>query len=128
LLSQLHRFLSLKSPSIASTQTYHTDVQDIFTHWQAVMRHPQAKLDQKRAIKIAQALKLGYTTEQLKQAVNGCAASSFNMGENDRKQRYDGIGLIFRDAEHIERFMGATNKTAGRVSPNTNNNIFAGAI
>ncbi len=34
------------------------------------------------------------------------------MGENPQRQVYDGIDLIFRDAEKIERFMG----NAKRVS------------
>lgn len=78
---------------------------EVFKHWQAVMSHPHAKFDKKRKIKIQAAFKLGFNLDQLKQAIDGCARTSFNMGQNKNGQRYDSIELIFRDAEHIERFM-----------------------
>lgn len=98
-------------------------VKEIFQHWQQVMNHPHAKLDNKRAGKIKQALKLGYSLENLKQAIDGCANTPFNMGENDRKQRYDDITLILRDASHIENFMQAA------VNPSmADGDIFAGVF
>jgi hypothetical protein len=47
----------------------------------------------------------GYTVEQLKLAVDGCARTPHNMGENDQRQRYDDLELICRDGAHVERFM-----------------------
>lgn len=69
-------------------------VTQLFEHWQHTMNHPQAKLDKKRMRTIEQALKLGYTVPALKQAIDGCKNTPYNMGENDRKQLYDDIGLI----------------------------------
>ena len=43
--------------------------------------------------------------EQLCQAVQGCALTPFNMGHNDRGERYDSLGLILRDSDHIDRFI-----------------------
>ncbi len=80
-------------------------VREIFNYWQTMMDHPQAKLDLKRKKKIRAAFNLGFDLEQLKQAIDGCKNTPFNMGENKQKQKYDGIGLIFRDAEQIERFI-----------------------
>lgn len=77
----------------------------VFTYWQAKMNHPKAKFDKKRRSQIQAALKLGFELEQLKQAIDGCARTPFNMGQNKDAQRYDSIELIFRDAEHIERFI-----------------------
>lgn len=77
----------------------------IFSHWQSVMGHPRAKLDNNRKRKIIQALKLGYSVDELKQAIDGCAKTPYNIGDNDRHQRYDDIELILRDAAHIERFI-----------------------
>lgn len=91
-------------------------VNEVFEHWKTTMAHPRAKLDKKRTTKIQQALKLGYTVEDLKYAIDGCASNSFNMGENDRKQRYDGIELILRDAEHIEGFIQRVDKTTNAES------------
>lgn len=85
-------------------------VQEVFAHWQQVMNHPTAKLDKKRNGKILQALKLGYGVDELKQAIEGCAKTPYNMGKNDNGQMFDDVSLIFRDAEHIERFINnATN-------------------
>ncbi|MFI4957450.1 MAG: hypothetical protein ACHQAX_09645 [Gammaproteobacteria bacterium] len=94
-----------KPKSSASTVKPSPDVLEVFSHWQTVMSHPRAKLDNKRHAKIAKSLQDGYTVEELKQAIDGCAATPYNMGANDRGQRFDGIDLIFRDADHIERFL-----------------------
>ena len=50
-------------------------------------------------------MKLGYSIDDLKLAINGCAVTPFNRGENERNQRYDDLELILRDASHIDRFI-----------------------
>jgi DNA-binding MarR family transcriptional regulator len=102
-----------------------SDVSQIFAYWQTALGHPKAKLDEKRRRKIKQALK-SYSVEDLCLAVDGCKASSWNMGDNPEKRIYDSIDLIFRDAEHIERFMGYV----GNILPLNagGNDIFLGAI
>ncbi|MFT3741107.1 MAG: hypothetical protein QM752_00215 [Gammaproteobacteria bacterium] len=77
----------------------------IFEHWKTVLQHPNAVLDEKRKRVIKQALQRGFTAEQLCQAIECCALTPHNMGENDRGQRYDGLHVIFRDADQIERFI-----------------------
>lgn len=90
----------------ANTQrNYLSEIKEVFQYWQEKMNHPRSKLDKSRLRKIQGAIKLGFNVEQLKQAIDGCANTPFNMGENSNKQRYDSIDLIFRDAEHIERFI-----------------------
>lgn len=79
-------------------------VAEVFDHWRAVMGHPRAKLDPKRRRVIAAALKL-YSLDDCKAAIDGCRASPFHMGENDRRERYDGIDLIFRSADKIDGFI-----------------------
>lgn len=83
-----------------------TDIQIIFDYWKQEMNHSRAKLDKKRENKIIQAIKLGYSIDELKQAIDGCKKTPFNMGQNDRNQRFDDIELILRDATHIDRFIG----------------------
>jgi len=85
------------------TQT--TAIKAIFQHWQAVMQHPHARLDVKRQKAIGRALKTGYSSAQLCQAITGCSQTPHNMGDNDRGQRYDGLQLILRDADQIDRFI-----------------------
>lgn len=78
---------------------------NIFEHWQKTLDHPRAKLDGKRKAIINKAIKLGYSEGDLKTAIEGCAKTPFNMGENDNNTKYDDIELILRDAKHIEQFM-----------------------
>ena len=88
------------------TQSSNTeDIKSVFEHWQARLDHPQAKLDDKRKGYIRKALKSGYTVDQLQRAIDGCANTPHNMGQNDRNQIYDGIHVIFRDADQIDRFI-----------------------
>ena len=81
------------------------DVTDVFNHWQEVMRHPNAKLDAKRRALINKALKFGYSVDQLCDAISGCGKTPHNIGNNDNAQRYDGLHIILRDADQIDRFI-----------------------
>lgn len=86
--------------------------QEVFFHWQQIMNHPRAKYDKKRQRLIQQALDLGYNVEELKQAIEGCKSNAYNMGKNEHSQIYDSINLIFRDADHIDRFIGNATNTS----------------
>ena len=81
------------------------EVLSVFYHWKSVMKHPKALLDKKREEIIMLALKSGYTVDQLCEAIGGCAKTPHNMGDNEQGQRYDGIHIILRDADQIERFI-----------------------
>lgn len=83
-----------------------SEVIQIFEHWKSVMGHPNAQLDDKRRSLIRNGLRAGYSGEQLRQAISGCAATPHNMGDNDRGQRYDGLHVILRSADQIDRFIG----------------------
>lgn len=80
-------------------------ISTVFNHWKATLQHPQAILDKKRLKLIQQALRQGYTVTQLCHAISGCAQTPHNLGDNDRGQRYDGLHVILRDADQIERFI-----------------------
>ena len=43
--------------------------------------------------------------DQLCQAITGCSLTPHNLGKNDRGQRYDGLQVILRDADQIDRFI-----------------------
>jgi hypothetical protein len=80
-------------------------VQPVFAHWQQVMAKPQAKLDAKRRAAIAARLTDGYAPAELQRAVDGCRASAWHQGHNDRGRAFDDIALICRDAAHVEQFL-----------------------
>ena len=81
-------------------------IQEIFSYWQQKTKHPGAILDAKRKTAFTRALKLGYSIEQLRSAVDGCLKSPWHQGDNDEGKVYDAITLIFRNAEKIEQFIG----------------------
>lgn len=80
-------------------------VRRIFEHWKTVMNHPNAKLDGKRMSLIRKALNFGYDVQAICKAIRGCSLTPHNMGDNDRGQRYDGLHVILRDADQIDRFI-----------------------
>jgi hypothetical protein len=75
----------------------------VFELWKQLMNSPTSKLDKKRRRLIELALK-SYSLGDCMWAVNGCASSPFHMGDNDKRQRYNSIELIFRDHDHIDKF------------------------
>lgn len=81
-----------------------SDTQTVFQYWQQKLNHPHAKLTPERQRKISSALK-NYSAASLCQAIDGCAVTPHNMGQNDRGEVYDDISLIVRDAAHVERFI-----------------------
>ena len=91
-------------------------ISEIFKHWQTVMGHQQARLDSNRKKHIGNALKLGYTVDQLKQAIDGCSRTPHNIGDNDCNQRYDGVHIIFKSADQIDRFMRNAEQAASSMS------------
>lgn len=76
----------------------------VFSHWKTTLNHPKAQLDAKRRAKISKALET-YDVVELKHAINGVKNSPWHMGDNPTSTIYDKIDLIFRDADHIERFI-----------------------
>lgn len=80
-------------------------VERVFSHWKQIMNHPRAALDGKRKKLIGHALQLGYDEAQLCEAITGCSLTPHNVGDNDRGQRFDGLHVILRDADQIDRFI-----------------------
>lgn len=81
------------------------DVSAVFDFWCNRLNHPKARLDDKRKKAITLALKWGYSPDDLCQAITGCSLTPHNMGQNNRGQVYDGLHIILRDADQIDRFM-----------------------
>ena len=94
-----------KSKTVIAKNIADVAVIAIFEHWKNVMQHPRSNLDRKRIALIHKALRLGYSIRQLCDAITGCSYTPHNIGQNDRGQRYDGLQIILRDADQIDRFM-----------------------
>lgn len=91
-----------KNPSFSS-------VQEVFDYWVGVMEKHRAKLNGKRRAKIEQRLREGYTVEDLKAAIDGCASSSWHMGDNPDRKVWNDLELICRDGSKVESFAELTN-------------------
>lgn len=76
----------------------------VFEYW-AKGRGATTKFSTRRKQRVVDRLKDGFTVEQLKAAIDGCAVTPHNQGQNDRGEKYDDLELICRDVEHVERFM-----------------------
>ena len=91
-------------------------VVEVFEYWKDKMGKKRAVLDKNRHRDIAWGIAV-YNVEQCKQAIDGCAASGWHMGQNKNKVAYNDITLIFRDSEHVERFLDIydeNNKTSAK--------------
>lgn len=95
------------APSASSAPA---DVVAVFDHWKTTMGHPKAKLDSRRKSLIGSRLR-DYTAADLCAAIDGCRLSDFHMGANQDQKVYDGLRVILRDAEQIEKFMVTGAKT-----------------
>ncbi|NEV64715.1 hypothetical protein [Thiorhodococcus minor] len=94
------------APCPSPSEGGHQDsVQAVFTHWQRVMDKPHARLDGKRRAAIAARLKDGYRVSDLLTAIDGCRASAWHQGQNDRQRPFNDLGLICRDGAHVEQFL-----------------------
>lgn len=89
----------------------------VFEHWQRVMGHRNAVLDDGRVRTIRRALKIA-TVDECRRAISGCSRSDFHMARGEHKggTRYDSLSLILRNREQIEKFMALTPVTADSTS------------
>ena len=83
----------------------------VFSFWKETLKHPKAILSKDRIGFIKARIMEGHTVEECKQAILGCKASSYHMGDNDRHKVYDSIELIFRKGDKFEQFIGYLNQT-----------------
>lgn len=96
---------------VSTERTVNTDkvppseANQIFTYWQEVMKKTSmAKLTERRRKSIQARLREGYSVDQIKQAINGCAQSPYHMGQNDSGTVYDDLTLICRSGDKLEQF------------------------
>jgi hypothetical protein len=78
-------------------------VQVVFDAWRDATGHDRALLDEGRRKLIQSRLKQ-FPVEDLVDAVRGWRFSPYHCGENATRTVYDGLKLLLRDAEQIEKF------------------------
>ncbi len=76
----------------------------VFAHWLVVWKkNANTVFGSERRSKVEARLREGYSVEDLKLAVDGCAVTPHNRGETDG-QIHDDLGLICRSANQVDRF------------------------
>lgn len=94
----------LRPVSSAITIITIDEIQVIFEYWKKIMKSPKSKLDTNRKGLIVKALKL-YSPADVCKAIRGCSKSPHHMGDNKAKTAYNGLNLILRNAEYIDKFI-----------------------
>ena len=77
----------------------------IFDHWVWMLNKPanRTAFGPTRQRAVAKMLAL-YDEQTLLLAIEGCAASAWHAGNNDRGRPFTDLELILRDEAHVERF------------------------
>lgn len=89
------------------------EIQELWDYWVSIMRAGSKRkpvLDATRRQYLGAALH-DYGMQGCRDAIDGCSISEFHMGRNKMNKRYDSVELIFRDAEHIEKFQEILDKS-----------------
>ena len=97
-----------KEQRAKADQVLEEDVQKVYKYWLLQFRPGRLRvpaLDDRRRLKVAAAI-FDYGVDECLRAIDGCGASAFHMGRNKANKRYDDLELIFRDQDHVERFLG----------------------
>lgn len=88
-----------KASTIAPEQ-----IEQVFDYWKTLMEKKRAVLSPERRELIGAAVH-DYGMESILEAVRGCSMSSFHMGGNKQRKRYDSLELILRNSDKIEFFL-----------------------
>lgn len=94
-------------------------VRVVWEHYCQVMNPRNKGLDAQTRRVIADALKVA-TVDECKRAIDGCKASKFHMGDNDRRKKYNRVSQILRGKqgvrttrEQIDMFLDILEKAGG---------------
>ena len=88
-------------------------IAEVFEFWKSVMSKSETvKITKGRSDKISERIKDGYSVDDMKKAIEGCAKSPYHMGKNDQKTVYDDLTLILRNAEKVDQFMSYASQIA----------------
>jgi hypothetical protein len=90
--------------SLRGSPSHKEQAKEVFEYWLLVMKKTGAKFTPEREGRITSRLKQGYSVEEIKQAIDGCKASPFHMGENAGNKKYNEIELICRNGTYVEKF------------------------
>lgn len=77
---------------------------EVFQDWREIISPRSLDADEKRLKPVVALLKKGATKERLQLAARGVLLLPYNTGANDDGRWHVGFDLIFRDADHFEKY------------------------
>jgi hypothetical protein len=94
-----------RQQSAKARKVAESEIQQVFQHWLTVIKkgNTRAVLDDKRRLAIGWAVH-DYGVDTCLKAIDGITKSPWHMGRNPSNKQYNDIGLIFRDADNVEKF------------------------
>ncbi len=96
-------------------------ISEIFDFWKITMSKKRSKLSVTLKSKIQARLDDGFSSDDLRAAITGCAQSKFHMGDNDEGSLHNSVELIFRNANKTEEFIERNNNYQRRIAHEQNN-------
>ena len=99
-------FPKSKRPSAAVDRS---EKKALFSYWIETcgMGPPTPKFTEARKKLLDARLDEGYSMDDLAMAISGCSGNPHNQGQNDRKTKFMGWGLILRNAEKVDYFVAS---------------------
>jgi len=70
-----------------------------------LVHHPQSRPGEPARRRIRDRMREGFSEQQCLTAIDGCHRSPHHCGENDRQTKYQSLDLIFRDSDHVQKFV-----------------------
>lgn len=90
---------------------------EVFEYWRVKLRPKAHVFDDRTRKAVTERLREGFTVDDLKQAIDGCASNPHNQGVNDKGKRYDSLELICRNGANVTRFQSYLDKPASGFKP-----------
>jgi hypothetical protein len=78
-------------------------VEEVYAHYRSYHERAAPVVSKKDRALIQAAIHSGRTVQDCCEAIDGYHRSPYHLGLNDRNTKYLGLGLIFRDADHITK-------------------------
>jgi len=107
--NNLNKELSTISERKEIDENINTQISDVFMHWTEVFAGNDSSaysvLDETRGASIAKMLRLGYSVDDLKLAIDGCSLSPFYT-----EHFHTAVSLIFKNADTVEKFIAIAKK------------------
>lgn len=113
-LSRTSTALVVQQPTSVITAPPSEAVIAVFDHYRKYhpRSFPKPRASSKEARLIKARIADGYTVADICQAIDGIHLTPFNLGENDKGQKYLDLALVVRDASHLQRYQQAATAPA----------------